>query len=166
MDAHSYGRVLFHFTHSISNALHRSLILLRNNINGTITTVNSLEHRASNINNMFLLLSVFMITTIGVACYIIACNATSCIPRNRALSPNICCNWPWISICRIACYRRFSSNVVSCAVSIVIRAGFWTCFSSRNIDSNIQNTCYSRLIRRNKCRFIFVLFIDSLINHP
>jgi hypothetical protein len=142
INAHSCDRALFYFTHAISNSLHQFLILLRNDTNGIIITINPLEYRASNMNNMLLLSLMPIITTIGLTCRIIAFNAFFCIPRNWNPKPNICFNCFRMLICRIAFHFYFFSIIAFRIISAIYFINKAWRFAY-NAESNMQNTCHS-----------------------
>jgi hypothetical protein len=167
-DAHSCGRRPLHSTHSIPNSSHRSLMSPRNDTNGTTTTVNPpAEHAAGNMNNMLLPPPVPITTTTGLSCRMIARNAASCTPRNRASGPTIFSNCAWTSTCRINFHRRSSSSV-ACRVMSANRDGpaLLPPPLSCTTEPNMQNACHSRLTRRNPIRRASVLNNDSSIERP
>jgi hypothetical protein len=171
IDAHSCGLRPLHSTHSIPNASHRSLMSPRNDTNGTTTIVTpppaAAAHAAGNMNNMLLPPPVPITTTIGLSCRMIACNAASCTPRNRASGPNMRCNSAPMSTCRIF-FHRWSSSAMACCVTSANRDGL-TCLppsSPRMTESNMQNACHSRLTRRNAIRRASVLNNDSSVDRP
>ncbi|KAK4118330.1 hypothetical protein N657DRAFT_715828 [Parathielavia appendiculata] len=152
-------------------ASHRSLMSPRNDTNGTTTTVNppaAAAHAAGNMNNMLFPPPVPITTTTGLSCHMIACNAASCTPRNRASGPNIRPNSAPISTCRIFFHRR-SSSAAACRVTSANRDGLASPLPpslSRTTESNMQNACHSRLTRWNPIRRASVLNNDSAVDRP
>ena len=166
-DAHSCGRSLLHSTHSMPDASYRSLISLRNDTNGTTTTVKPpTPHPAGNMKIMLFPPPVPITTTTRLSCRMIARNAASCTPRNLASGPTIFRNYASMSTCHIVFHHQSSSSVAYRATSANRDGLAPPPPPSRNTESNMQNACHSRLTRRNPIRRASVLNNDSSVERP
>ena len=134
-----------------------------NETNGLMTTVvPELILLAGNWNNNVFPTLVPITTTMGLWCFMMACNIGSYNPRNWASLPNIFSNSAWMSTPRNRFHQANCASYISSSYTCRFLLALPLIPTPWCADGNPKKQCHTGLTRRNFSRRLIMELLPSI----